>query len=76
MLGISLQATVKMTCILILQVQFRLGQVINAESDCRDLMLKSLEEFASRGIPDLQSLAEQCSKVSSLVDFKSFYIFW
>ncbi|CAH8575368.1 unnamed protein product [Schistosoma bovis] len=49
----------------IAQVQFRLGQVINAESDCRDLMLKSLEEFASRGIPDLQSLAEQCSKLSS-----------
>ncbi|CAH8549078.1 unnamed protein product [Schistosoma mattheei] len=49
----------------IAQVQFRLGQVINAESDCRELMLKSLEEFASRGIPDLQSLAEQCSKLSS-----------
>ncbi|CAH8587847.1 unnamed protein product [Schistosoma rodhaini] len=49
----------------IAQVQFRLGQVINAESDSRELMLKSLEEFASRGIPDLQSLEEQCSKLSS-----------
>ncbi|CAH8523235.1 unnamed protein product [Schistosoma turkestanicum] len=49
----------------IAQVQFRLGQVINAESDNRELMLKSLEEFASRGIPDLQSLSEQCHKFSS-----------
>ncbi|KAF7259726.1 hypothetical protein EG68_03003 [Paragonimus skrjabini miyazakii] len=35
------------------QVQFRLGQVVNAESGCREDMLKSLEQFASRGIPDL-----------------------
>ncbi|KAF6772979.1 RUN domain-containing protein 1 [Paragonimus kellicotti] len=35
-------------------VQFRLGQVVNAESGCREDMLKSLEQFASRGIPDLQ----------------------
>ncbi|KAH8871805.1 RUN domain-containing protein 1 [Schistosoma japonicum] len=48
----------------IAQVQFRLGQVLNAESDSRELMLKSLEEFASSGIPDLQSLAEQCNKFS------------
>ncbi|KAF8569761.1 hypothetical protein P879_05042 [Paragonimus westermani] len=36
------------------QVQFRIGQVVNAESGCREDMLKSLEQFASRGIPDLQ----------------------
>ncbi|TPP61177.1 RUN domain-containing protein [Fasciola gigantica] len=40
------------------QVQFRLGQVINAETDNREEMLQSLNEFASRGIPDLQMLSK------------------
>ncbi|CAH8546680.1 unnamed protein product [Dicrocoelium dendriticum] len=35
------------------QVQFRIGQVLNADVTRREEMLRSLEEFASRGIPDL-----------------------
>lgn len=38
-------------------MQFRLGQVLNAEVDNREEMLQSLNEFASRGIPDLQLLS-------------------
>nr|CAH8855472.1 unnamed protein product [Trichobilharzia regenti] len=48
----------------IAQVQFRLGQILNAEAESREPMLKSLEEYASRGIPDLQLLAEHCNKLS------------
>ncbi|CAL8095160.1 unnamed protein product [Calicophoron daubneyi] len=53
------------------QVQFRLGQVVNAESENREEMLKSLEEFASRGIPDLSlfslsSLSESKDEEKSL----------
>ncbi|KAG5452118.1 RUN domain-containing protein 1 [Clonorchis sinensis] len=39
------------------QVQFRLGQVLSAKEENREEMLRSLEQFASRGIPDLQLFA-------------------
>lgn len=39
------------------QVQFRLRQVVQAPSIDRDKLLKNLEEFAFRGIPEVQGHA-------------------
>nr|CAG4643118.1 EOG090X03YR [Ilyocryptus agilis] len=36
------------------QVQFRLKQIVDAEPDAKEALLKELEEFAFRGIPDFQ----------------------
>nr|CAG4648577.1 EOG090X03YR [Polyphemus pediculus] len=36
------------------QVQFRLKQIVEAEPDTKETLLKELEEFAFRGIPDFQ----------------------
>ena len=36
------------------QVQFRLKQIVDAEPDAKEVLLKELEEFAFRGIPDYQ----------------------
>uniref|UniRef100_A0A1I8HSG0 RUN domain-containing protein n=1 Tax=Macrostomum lignano TaxID=282301 RepID=A0A1I8HSG0_9PLAT len=38
------------------QVQFRLTQVLDAPPEEREAMLRQLEEFSSRGVPDLRSL--------------------
>ncbi len=38
-----------------LQVQFRLKQICDAPTDKKEQLLKELEEFAFRGIPDIQS---------------------
>lgn len=38
------------------QVQFRLRQIVEAPPDDKEKMLKSLEEFTFRGIPDLGSI--------------------
>ncbi|XP_018025855.1 RUN domain-containing protein 1 [Hyalella azteca] len=49
------------------QVQFRLKQIINAEAGEKEALLKELEEFADRGIPDLRAIehtrqaVRQCS---------------
>lgn len=36
------------------QVQFRLRQIVNAPNEMKEELLKELEEFASRGCPDLK----------------------
>lgn len=36
------------------QVQFRLKQIVDADADSKEKLLKELEEFAFRGIPDFQ----------------------
>lgn len=33
-------------------MQFRLKQIVSAEADAKEVLLKELEEFAFRGIPD------------------------
>ncbi|XP_059616851.1 RUN domain-containing protein 1 [Phlebotomus argentipes] len=38
------------------QVQFRLKQIVKAAPEERDMMLKNLEEFAFRGIPEVQEI--------------------
>uniref|UniRef100_A0A1B0EX81 Uncharacterized protein n=1 Tax=Phlebotomus papatasi TaxID=29031 RepID=A0A1B0EX81_PHLPP len=38
------------------QVQFRLKQIVKAAPEERDTMLKNLEEFAFRGIPEVQEI--------------------
>lgn len=40
--------------LLFLQVQFRLKQIVDADADSKEKLLKELEEFAFRGIPDFQ----------------------
>ncbi|KAG8041539.1 hypothetical protein G9C98_002832 [Cotesia typhae] len=37
-------------------VQFRLRQIVDAPSDQKENLLKELEEFAFRGIPDVSSI--------------------
>nr|CAG4641593.1 EOG090X03YR [Eurycercus lamellatus] len=37
------------------QVQFRLKQIVDAEPETKEVLLKELEEFAFRGIPDFQN---------------------
>lgn len=41
--------------IISLQVQFRLKQICDAPTNKKEELLKELEEFAFRGIPDIQS---------------------
>ena len=37
-----------------LQVQFRLKQIVDADPESKEQLLRELEEFAFRGIPDFQ----------------------
>ncbi|EFA12041.2 RUN domain-containing protein 1 [Tribolium castaneum] len=46
------------------QVQFRLRQVVNAPLEEREDLLKSLEEFAFRGIPDISLVKERMDEAS------------
>ncbi|XP_066248652.1 RUN domain-containing protein 1 isoform X1 [Euwallacea similis] len=46
------------------QVQFRLRQVVNSPPECREDLLKSLEEFAFRGIPDVSLVKEKMDEAS------------
>ncbi|CAH1153711.1 unnamed protein product [Phaedon cochleariae] len=46
------------------QVQFRLRQVVNAPSEDKEDLLKSLEEFAFRGIPDVGLVKERMDEAS------------
>lgn len=41
------------------QVQFRLKQIINAEPDDKETLLKELEEFAFKGCPDVRGCRSQ-----------------
>lgn len=40
------------------QVQFRLRQIVESPPDERDVLLKNLEEFAFRGIPEIKNTTE------------------
>ncbi|KAL3290015.1 hypothetical protein HHI36_023389 [Cryptolaemus montrouzieri] len=46
------------------QVQFRLKQVVSAPPEDREELLKSLEEFAFRGIPDVGLVQERMDEAS------------
>ncbi|XP_060537332.1 RUN domain-containing protein 1 isoform X2 [Cylas formicarius] len=46
------------------QVQFRLRQVVNSPPEDREELLKSLEEFAFRGIPDVGLVKEKMDEAS------------
>lgn len=46
------------------KVQFRLRQVVNAPLDDKEELLKSLEEFAFRGIPDINLVKERMDEAS------------
>ncbi|KAJ3639702.1 hypothetical protein Zmor_003046 [Zophobas morio] len=46
------------------QVQFRLRQVVNAPLEDKEELLKSLEEFAFRGIPDISLVKERMDEAS------------
>lgn len=46
------------------QVQFRLRQVVNAPPEAKEELLKSLEEFAFRGIPDVGLVKERMDEAS------------
>ncbi|KAG5876338.1 hypothetical protein JTB14_003661 [Gonioctena quinquepunctata] len=46
------------------QVQFRLRQVVNAPAEDKEELLKSLEEFAFRGIPDVGLVKERMDEAS------------
>lgn len=46
------------------QVQFRLKQVVNSPPECREELLKSLEDFAFRGIPDIGLVKEKMDEAS------------
>lgn len=46
------------------QVQFRLRQVVNSPLEDREELLKSLEEFAFRGIPDVGLVKEKMDEAS------------
>nr|CAH7742400.1 unnamed protein product [Callosobruchus chinensis] len=46
------------------QVQFRLRQVVNAPNEDKEELLKSLEEFAFSGIPDVGLVGEQMDEAS------------
>lgn len=47
-----------------IQVQFRLKQVVNSLPEDREELLKSLEEFAFRGIPDIGLVQERMDEAS------------
>ncbi|OQR74749.1 RUN domain-containing protein 1-like [Tropilaelaps mercedesae] len=47
------------------QVQFRLKQIIDAPSDNKQTLLKELEEFAFRGVPDLREPTDDSRDVIS-----------
>ncbi|XP_050314764.1 RUN domain-containing protein 1 [Anthonomus grandis grandis] len=48
----------------IAQVQFRLRQVVDSPAECREELLKSLEEFAFRGIPDVGLVKEKMDEAT------------
>lgn len=45
------------------QVQFRLRQVVHAPPEAKEKLLKSLEEFAFRGVPEIGLVKEQIDEV-------------
>ncbi|XP_045175317.2 RUN domain-containing protein 1-like [Mercenaria mercenaria] len=45
------------------QVQFRLKQIVSAENDDKETLLKELEEFAFKGIPDVRGCKVQDAQI-------------
>ncbi|XP_005112834.1 RUN domain-containing protein 1 [Aplysia californica] len=45
------------------QVQFRLKQIVSAEPDDKETLLKELEEFAFKGIPDVRGCKTQDAQI-------------
>ncbi|KAL4225000.1 RUN domain containing 1 [Mactra antiquata] len=45
------------------QVQFRLKQIVSAEGDDKEKLLKDLEEFAFKGIPDVRGCKAQDAQI-------------
>ncbi|XP_062591192.1 RUN domain-containing protein 1-like [Saccostrea cucullata] len=45
------------------QVQFRLKQIVNSEPDQKEVLLKELEEFAFKGIPDVRGSRVQDAQI-------------
>lgn len=52
------------------QVQFRLRQVVHAPPEAKEKLLKSLEEFSFRGIPDIGLVREQIDEAGLAVLMK------
>ncbi len=44
---------------MIFQVQFRLKQIVDAEPDSKERLLRELEQFAFRGVPDLRQVPKR-----------------
>lgn len=53
------------------QVQFRLKQIVDANSDERERLLKELEEFAFRGIPDTRNASFLQQELNSIQNLNS-----
>ncbi|XP_052801154.1 RUN domain-containing protein 1-like [Mya arenaria] len=45
------------------QVQFRLKQIVSSDDDQKERLLKELEEFAFRGIPDVRGCTSQDAQI-------------
>lgn len=45
------------------QVQFRLKQIVSAEAEDKEILLKELEEFAFKGIPDVRGSRVQDAQI-------------
>nr|XP_022338513.1 RUN domain-containing protein 1-like isoform X1 [Crassostrea virginica]XP_022338519.1 RUN domain-containing protein 1-like isoform X1 [Crassostrea virginica]XP_022338529.1 RUN domain-containing protein 1-like isoform X1 [Crassostrea virginica] len=45
------------------QVQFRLKQIVNSEPEQKEVLLKELEEFAFKGIPDVRGSRTQDAQI-------------
>lgn len=50
------------------QVQFRLRQIVESPPDERDVLLKNLEEFAFRGIPEIKTSSDSKSNGETTTD--------
>jgi len=52
------------------QVQFRLKQIVDAEPETKENLLKELEEFAFRGIPDFQKTMKNIEQTETTEEFE------
>lgn len=49
------------------QVQFRLKQIVDASAEEKEVLLKELEEFAFRGIPDIRDIKCKSDEIEESV---------
>lgn len=52
------------------KVQFRLKQIVDAEPEVKENLLKELEEFAFRGIPDFQKTMKNIEETKGTENFE------